>query len=110
MRRLRLNTENVQFSVTRNAEVKTDQTGKQKFDKDSGLPMWSLEVMAQEEKGGSILNVTVVNEVKPTATVGQIVALIDLEALPWANSREGNLRSGVAFRASDAKVLVPAGK
>ena len=107
--RLLVNTESVQFTVTRNPEPKTDQQGKQRFERDTNLPMWSIQVMALDAKGGEMLNVTVVSEAKPAVTVGELVVPVELEALPWANTdRDGKVRSGIAYRASELKSLVPA--
>lgn len=106
--RLLVNTENVQFTVTMNPGPKLDNAGKQKFDRVTNLPMWTVQVMALDERGGEMLNVTVVSEVRPDVMVGQLVSPVDLEALPWANDREGKVRSGVAFRAAALRALTPA--
>jgi hypothetical protein len=106
--RLLVNTENVQFTATTNPGPKVDNAGKQKFDRVTNLPMWTVQVMALDDRGGEMLNITVVSEQKPDVTVGDIVVPVDLEALPWANDREGKVRSGVAFRASALRVLTAA--
>jgi hypothetical protein len=63
--RLMINTENVRFTAQRNMEPKLDNGGKQKFDRMSNLPMWTVQVNALDHRGGEIINVTVVSEVKP---------------------------------------------
>jgi hypothetical protein len=56
--------------------------------------MWSTQVFVQDNEGGEVIAVTTAGE-RPDVTVGQIVHLSNLEALPWAT----NGRNGVAFRA-----------
>jgi hypothetical protein len=107
--RLMINTENVRFTAQRNMEPKLDNGGKQKFDRTSNLPMWTVQVNALDHRGGEIINITVVSEVKPDVSVGDVVVPVDLEALPWTSDRDGKFRSGVAFRASDLRVLSTAG-
>lgn len=80
--------------VSREPVEKADEKGKQKVERGTGRPMWSTQVFIQDDEGGEVLNVTTAGE-KPNVTVGQIVSLVRLEALPWAT----NGRNGVAFRA-----------
>jgi len=87
-------TSRTSFTVTRTAVEKLDQNGRQKTDRNTAEPLWVVQVMALDEKGGEMLNVTVAG-VPPKVTVGQQVALVDLEAIPWAT----NGKNGVAFRA-----------
>jgi hypothetical protein len=87
----------VRFQVTRNPEPKLDQNGKQKVNRD-GLPMWATQVMALDMSGGEVLVVTV-SGVKPSVTVGQDVAPVELEAIPWAT----NGKSGISYRAVELK-------
>jgi hypothetical protein len=82
------------FTVTRTAVEKLDQNGRQKTDRNTSEPLWVVQVMALDEKGGEMLNVTVAG-VPPKLTVGQQVACAELEAIPWAT----NGKNGVAFRA-----------
>ncbi|MEH1124437.1 hypothetical protein [Micromonospora sp. CPCC 206061] len=106
--RLLVNTENVQFTATTNPGPKLDNGNKQKFDRMTNLPMWTVQVMALDERGGEMLNITVVSEIKPDITVGQLLVPVELEAMPWANDRDGKVRSGVAFRATELRALTPA--
>jgi hypothetical protein len=100
--RLVVDTSKVTFTVTKNPEPKTDQQGQQRFRKNPdgsrGEPMWATQVMALDETGGEVISVTVAGA-KPEATVGQMVAPVGLEAIPWAT----NGRSGIAYRASDLR-------
>jgi hypothetical protein len=81
--------------VSREPMEKNDQqTGRQKVERGTGRPMWSTQVFVQDKDGGEVITITTAGE-RPDVAVGQIVALVDLEALPWAT----NGRNGVAFRA-----------
>ena len=61
--------------------------------------MWSTQVFVQDDEGGEVITVTTAGE-RPDVAVGQIVTLVNLEALPWAT----NGRNGVAFRAESIKL------
>ncbi|MFI9554421.1 hypothetical protein [Nonomuraea endophytica] len=87
------------FMVTKEAVEKSDQNGRQKSERETGRPMWVTQVMALDETGGEMINVTTAGE-RPTVIVGNQIALSKLEALPWAT----NGRNGVAFRAADIKL------
>lgn len=97
--RLSIDTSGVQCQVTKNPEQKLDQNGKQKIDRE-GRPMWTTQVMALDATGGEVLAIVVPGE-KPTATVGQVVKPVGLEAIPWNN----NGKHGVAFRAVELKAV-----
>ena len=60
--------------------------------------MWSTQVFVLDDEGGEVITVTTAGE-RPNVTVGQLVTLSKLEALPWAT----NGRNGVAFRAEQIK-------
>jgi hypothetical protein len=92
--RLFVDTSKVTFTVTKNPEPKNDQNGQQRHRKDDGAPMWATQVMALDETGGEVISITVAGA-KPSATVGQMVTPVELEAIPWST----NGRSGVAYRA-----------
>jgi hypothetical protein len=102
MKRLYLDTAKVTFMVTRPAEEKGDGSGNQKRTKD-GAPMWTVELLAQQEEGGVVINVTVAGD-KPKVTSGQVVTLDDLEVIPWNN----NGRYGNAFRATAIRQVAAA--
>jgi hypothetical protein len=106
--RLWLDVSKARFMVTCNPEPKIAdlKSGAQKIEQESGLPMWSTELTALTGKGASVIQVTTVSQSVPVVSVGEIVVPEDLEALPWNNKdRDGELRTGIAFRASGLKVL-----
>ncbi|MEV4515146.1 hypothetical protein AB0K00_40075 [Dactylosporangium sp. NPDC049525] len=105
--RLLINTEAVQFTVTKNPDAKLDGKRQQRFERGSNTPMWTVQLMALDSNGAEVLNVTVVAADRPQVSVGQTVIPVDLVALPWANQEDGKMRSGVAFRADALRVLVP---
>ena len=67
--------------------------GQPKMDRETGLPLWQVQLMALDASGGDVIAVTVPGD--PNVTVGQPAQVEGLVALPW--SQEG--RSGIAFRA-----------
>ena len=84
--RLRIDTSGTRFIVTRAAEPRLNfETGSPKIDTSTGLPQHSVQLLALDDTGGEVLNVTVTQPVSVTSLV----------AIPWA---QGD-RSGVAFRA-----------
>ena len=84
--------------VSREPVEKADERGKQKVERGTGRPMWSTQVMVLDENGGEVIAITTAGE-KPNVKVGHVVAVVNLEALPWAT----NGRNGVAFRAEEIK-------
>ena len=100
--RLLIDTSGKSFTVTKAVEEKKDQNGRQKVDRNSQEPLWSVQVMALDETGGEMLNVTLAGNAMPKITVGASVVPVELEAIPWAT----NGKNGVAYR---AKTLNPQG-
>ncbi|GHJ10600.1 hypothetical protein ACWD8I_33405 [Micromonospora arida] len=96
--KLYVDTQSKQVQVTRDPEPKNDQNGNQRSEKNTGRLMWSTQVFVLDETGGEIITITTAGE-KPGVTVGQLVAVEQLEAIPWAT----NGRNGVAFRAISLK-------
>jgi hypothetical protein len=92
--KLYVDTSKKSVMVSREPVEKTEQNGRQKVERGTGRPMWSTQVFVQDDEGGEVITVTTAG-VRPDVTVGQIVYLSKLEALPWAT----NGRNGVAFRA-----------
>lgn len=92
--RLFVDTSRVQFMVTKATEAKKDQDGKQRADRRTGELLYTVQLMALDETGGDVINVTMAGQ-PPQVTVGQHVAPVELEAIPWAQ----NGRNGTAFRA-----------
>ena len=95
--RLMLDTSRVTFMVTRAPEARKD-FGKteQKLERDTGRPLWVLDVLAQEPDGGQVIKVSVAGE-QPRVAQGQPVRIEGLEAIPWAQHEKKS--SGVAYRA-----------
>ena len=93
--RLVLDTSKVAFTVTRDAEPKTEFGGtQQKVDRQTKRPVWVVEVLALDSERGEVIRVTVTGD-QPKVNQGQPVVFSELEAIPWAN----NGRNGVAYRA-----------
>ena len=92
--KLRIDTAGVSFVCTQAPEPRIAfDTGQAKTDRETGLPLWQVQLMALDTSGGDVIAVTVAGD--PNVTVGQPVQVDGLVALPW--SQEG--RSGIAFRA-----------
>jgi hypothetical protein len=97
--KLYVDTSAKQVTVTREPVEKQDgQSGRQKVERGTGRPMWSTQVFVLDDDGGEVITVTTAGE-RPNVSVGQLVSLSKLEALPWAT----NGRNGVAFRAEQIK-------
>jgi hypothetical protein len=110
--RLWLDVSKARFMVTCNPEKKVAdlKTGAQKIDAESSLPMWSTELTALTANGAAVIQVTTVSPTVPEVSVGEIVVPEGLEALPWTNkNRDGELRTGIAYRATGLKVLETVG-
>ncbi|KZS66933.1 hypothetical protein [Mycobacterium ostraviense] len=100
--RLKLDTSTTRFIVTRPPERRLNfETGSPKTDAATGLPLYSVQVLALDDTGGEVLNITLAGD--PKLAVTQQVSVSGLVAIPWS---QGD-RSGVAFRA-DAITVVTA--
>lgn len=97
--RLLIDTTNVTFTVGREATPKTDQNGVQKAERNTNIPMWSVQLVAMDDGGAEVINVTVAAPQPPTVALGATVHPVDLQAIPWAQ----NGRNGVAYRATEFK-------
>jgi len=96
--KLRIDIAGVQFICTRAPEQRlVHETSQPRIDRETGLVLWQVQVMALDASGGEVLAVTVAGQ--PDVGVGQPVKVEGLTALPW--SQEG--RSGVAFRAASIR-------
>lgn len=94
--RLNIITAGVQFLATRLPEQRTDRdTGAVRIDKETGLPLFQVQVAALDSSGGEVLAVTVPGQPSGIA-VGAAVSIEGLYAIPWS---QGD-RSGVAYRAT----------
>ncbi|MGL5824132.1 MAG: hypothetical protein ACRCYU_04740 [Nocardioides sp.] len=98
--RLLVDTTGKTFTVTKEVVEKTDQNGRQKTDRNTQDPLWTVQVMALDDTGGEMINVALANKQMPKFTVGTVVAPRELEAMPWAT----NGRNGVAYRARSLDV------
>ena len=98
-----VDTTGITFQVSMVPKPKVDEKGTQRSEKGTGRPMWSTQVVAIDDAGGEIINVTTVGEI-PSVNVGEFVVLDQLEAKPWAT----NGRNGTAFRAESLKPLTSA--
>lgn len=97
--KLIIQTNNVTFFCTKSPEARTDHdTGVQRMDRETGLPLWQTQVAALDTTGGEVLNVTVAGEPRGL-TVGSPVTVEGLVAIPWT---QGD-RSGVAYRAASLR-------
>ena len=92
--KLRIDTAGVSFVCTRAPEPRIAfDSGQAKTDRETGLPLWQVQLMALDTSGGDVIAVTVAGD--PNVTVGQPVQVDGLVALPWNQES----RSGIAFRA-----------
>ena len=96
--KLYVDTTGKQVTVSKPTEPKNDQNGSQRSEKGTGRLMWATQVFVLDETGGEVITITTAAE-KPAVRVGQLVAPVSLEAIPWAT----NGRNGVAFRATELK-------
>jgi hypothetical protein len=92
--KLRIATSEVSFICTRAPEPRiTFDSGQPRVDRETGQPLWQVQLMALDASGGDVIAVTVAGD--PNLMVGQPVQVDGLVALPW--SQDG--RSGIASRA-----------
>ena len=96
--KLYVDTTGKQVTVSKDPEPKNNQNGNQRSEKGTGRLMWATQVFVLDETGGEVITITTAGE-KPGVKVGQLVAPVQLEAIPWAT----NGRNGVAFRAIELK-------
>lgn len=67
--RLRIDTSGTRFIVTRAAEPRLNfETGSPKVDTATGVPLFATQVLALDDTGGEVLNVTVAGDPKVTVT------------------------------------------
>lgn len=99
--RLLIDTSRVSFTVGREPEAKKDQNGVQRVERNTNIPMWSVQLVAMDDGGAEVINVTVAAPQPPKVSIGQSVAPMELQAIPWVQ----NGRNGVAYRATDVKPI-----
>ena len=97
--KLMLDISRTTFTVTRGVEEKVDEDGRQKKQRKTNEPLWTVQVMALDPSGGEVLNVTVAGA-PPKVSVGQAVFPAELEAIPWNQGQ----RHGVAFRCASLSI------
>lgn len=97
--KLMVDASGVTFTVGREVQPRNDQNGTQRVEKDSRVPMWTVQLVAMDGSGAEVINVTYVGVTPPKLTVGQPVVPVGLQAIPWAQ----NGKNGVAFRATEFK-------
>lgn len=97
--RLLIDTSNVSFTVGREVLPKTDQNGVQRVERNTNIPMWSVQLVAMDDGGAEVIVVTVAAPQPPKVNIGQPVVPVELQAIPWAQ----NGRNGVAYRAIEMK-------
>lgn len=102
--RLLVNTTSVQFTVGLEAKPKTDQNNVQRTDRATNLPLWTVQLVAVDDSGAEVINVTVAAPQAPKVAAGSPVTPVDLQAIPWAQ----NGKNGVAFRATEIRTLTAA--
>lgn len=95
--RLDIDTKDKHFTVTKAPEAKTEaHSGTQRVDRDTNDPLWSTQVLARDDTGGEIINITTAGE-KPDVEPGEEVDPIGLYASPWTARGD---RRGVAYQAA----------
>jgi hypothetical protein len=102
----KLKTDGIEFEIAKSPVPKVDTEGRQKVDNATGHPVWVVELTAWkgEDEGASTLAVSVASASAPAVKWRQAVEVVDLEIIPWANlGRNKELRSGVAFKASEIR-------
>jgi hypothetical protein len=97
---LEIQTEGVDFVVSRAPQPKNDNDGRQKTDRETGELLHVTELVAMDETGAEVIKVTTAGQ--PKVAKRQLVTVVKLVATPW--NIDG--RGGVAFRA-DSIVPVP---
>src|SRR5689334_19939062 len=83
--RLEIRTENKQFTVSRAPEPRTDQSDRQRTEKDTGAPQWQLQLVAMDETGAEVIRVTVAGN-PPEVLPGQPVQVERLVAFPGSRT------------------------
>jgi hypothetical protein len=106
--RLMLNTSGYVFEAAKAAEPKLDREhgGIQRQDRETGRPLWIVQVIAKGPDGAEVLNVTVAGD-QPKLTPGMTVDLKGLEAIPWAG-KDGKSRTAYRAEAVHATATVKA--
>ena len=91
-----------QVTVSKEPAEKRDEHGKQKSERNTGRPMWTTQLFVQDTDGGEVITVTTVGE-RPPMKVDTVVVPVGLEVIPWCQTKNGQHRSGIAYRATELK-------
>lgn len=93
--RLSIDVSRKTFTASKASEPKRDQSGQQRTDKETGLLLWSTQLVVLDEEGGHIIVVTTASANAPDIQAGDEVAVSGLVARPW----NASARAGVSYRA-----------
>jgi hypothetical protein len=91
-----------QVTVSKEPAEKRDEHGKQKSERSTGRLMWTTQLIVLDEDGGEVITVSTAGE-RPNVKVGALVVVDHLEVIPWCQTRDGQHRSGIAYRATELK-------
>jgi hypothetical protein len=106
-----LKTDGVEFEVARPPVPKTEQNGVQKIDKATGWSLWTVGLLMLDVQAetASDIEVTVASQSIPPVRWREPVEVAELEIFPWTQKgRDGDVRSGVAFRIKAIRALAVA--
>ena len=101
-----LKTDGIEFEVSKRPVAKTGPNGVQKVDASTNWPVWSVELtgFTNEEEGSTVIAVNLASPTVPALAWREPVEVVDLEMIPWSQKgRDGDIRSGVAFRAREIR-------
>lgn len=99
------------YMVTREATEKRDDKGLQRTEKDTGRPLWlvDIEVMDADPTKSSEKYTVTVPGVKPEVKRGEFVVLDGFQIVDW----KMNGKSGISLRADEIRnvaIAAPSGK
>jgi hypothetical protein len=101
-----LKTDMYEFEVAEPPMPKTEQNGVQKIDKRTSWPVWTVGLLMCDSATMSSqrIDVAVAAPVVPPVGWREAVEVLELEIFPWAQKgRDGDLRTGVAFRMTEVR-------
>ena len=104
--RYMLKTEGIEFEVSKSPVAKTNPNGAQKVHPLTNWPVWAVQLTTwtNEDEGSDVLVVSIASPTAPSLRWREPVEVVDLEMIPWSQKgRDGDIRSGVAFRAKEIR-------
>jgi hypothetical protein len=104
--RYMLRPDGMEFEISKAPGAKTAPNGVQKVDAATGWPVWAVQLTTwtNEDEGSDVLVVSVASATVPQLRWREPVEVLDLEMIPWSQKgRDGEIRSGVAFRAKEIR-------